>query len=68
MNTGRLIRLRNRILVNMDFKRQTVSHHEDVFVKYDVEKYKTRDEHEWTHSRMSQLQMLPAFVMYGEKL
>ena len=36
LNTGRLIRLRNRILVNMDFKRQTISHHEDVFVKYDV--------------------------------
>ncbi len=40
LNTGRLIRLRNFILVNMDFKRQTVSHHEDVFVKYDISKYK----------------------------
>lgn len=33
LNTGRLIRLRNKILVNMDFKRQTVSHHEDIYVK-----------------------------------
>lgn len=40
LNTGRLIRLRNRILVDMDFKRLTVSHHEDVFCGYDALKYK----------------------------
>ena len=39
-NTGRLIRLRNSILVNMDFKRQTISHHEDIPVPYDISKYK----------------------------
>ena len=32
LNTERLTRLRNKILVNMDFKRQTVSHHEDIYV------------------------------------
>lgn len=40
LNTGRLIRLRNSILINMDFKRETVSHHEDVFMPYSIEKYK----------------------------
>lgn len=40
LNTGRLIRLRNSILINMDFKRETISHHEDVFVPYSIEKYK----------------------------
>ena len=40
INTGRLIRLRNRILVDMDFKRQTISHHEDVYVRYDISLYK----------------------------
>jgi hypothetical protein len=40
INTGRLIRLRNHILVNMDFQRQTISHHEDVYVKYSIENYK----------------------------
>ena len=40
LNTGRLIRLRNSILVDMDFDRQTRSHHEDVFVKYNISKYK----------------------------
>lgn len=47
LNTGRLIRLRNRILVNMDFKRQTVSHHEDIYVKYDVAKYKMAGKNRW---------------------
>ena len=40
LNTGRLIRFRNYILVNMDFKRHTVSHHEDVYVDYDKNAYK----------------------------
>ncbi len=40
INIGRLIRLRNRILVDMDFKRRTISHHEDVFCTYDIPKYK----------------------------
>ena len=40
LNTGRLIRLRKRILIPMEFERSTVSHHEDVFVDYDVSLYK----------------------------
>lgn len=47
VNTGRLIRLRNRILVNMDFKRQTTSHHEDVYVGYDIAKYKEISKTRW---------------------
>lgn len=47
LNTGRLIRQRNDILVNMDFERTTISHHEDVFVKYDVEKYKDVSRTRW---------------------
>ena len=39
-NTGRLIRLRNRILVNMNYEKQTVQHHEDVYVDYDILEYK----------------------------
>lgn len=41
INTGRLIRLRNKILIDMDFKRKTVAHHEDVYVDYDKEIYKS---------------------------
>ena len=40
INVGRLIRLRNKILVTMDFKRSTVPHHSDIFVSYDVQRYK----------------------------
>lgn len=47
INTGRLIRLRNDILVDMDFERKTVSHHEDVFVKYDISKYKELTKNRW---------------------
>ncbi len=47
LNTGRLIRLRDRILVTMDFQRQTVSHHEDVYVKYNIEKYKDVSRTRW---------------------
>ncbi len=47
LNTGRLIRLRNSILVNMDFKRQTISHHEDVYVSYSIEQYKDVSRTRW---------------------
>lgn len=47
LNTGRLIRLRNRILVNMDFQRQTVAHHEDIYAKYDIAQYKEIGKNRW---------------------
>ncbi|MCD8119716.1 MAG: DEAD/DEAH box helicase family protein [Lachnospiraceae bacterium] len=47
LNTGRLIRLRNSILVNMDFKRQTISHHDDIFADYDKMKYKEVTRTRW---------------------
>lgn len=47
INTGRLIRLRDRILVDMDFKRETVAHHEDVIVQYDISKYKETMRNRW---------------------
>ena len=47
LETGRLIRLRNSILVDMDFSRKTNSHHEDIFVKYDIGKYKNAGKLRW---------------------
>lgn len=47
LNTGRLVRLRNQILIDMDFNRQTVSHHEDVYVRYDISKYKDAIRKRW---------------------
>lgn len=47
INTGKLIRYRNDILVTMDFNRPTVSHHEDVFCSYDISKYKDVSKMRW---------------------
>lgn len=47
LNTGRLIRLRNRILVDMDFKRHTIPHHEDIYCDYDTMLYKTVGKDRW---------------------
>lgn len=47
LNTGKLIRLRNSILVDMDFQRKTIAHHEDIFVKYDIAKYKDAGKLRW---------------------
>lgn len=40
VNTGRLIRLRDRILIDMDFKRNTVQHHEFIETSYDKAAYR----------------------------
>ena len=47
LNTGRLIRLRNSILIPMDFKRHTIAHHEDIYVRYDIGKYKDAGRLRW---------------------
>lgn len=47
LNTMRLERLRRNVLVNMDFDRPTASHHEDVFVKYDINTYKDMMKNRW---------------------
>lgn len=47
LNTGRLIRLRNSILVDMAFDRKTVAHHEDVYVSYDISLYKDTMRNRW---------------------
>ena len=47
LNTGRLIRLRNRILVTMEFERHTTSHHQDVPVSYNIPLYKDISRNRW---------------------
>ena len=47
LNTGRLIRLRNRILVTMEFERHTTSHHQDVPVFYNIPLYKDISRNRW---------------------
>ena len=51
INTGRLLRLRNRILVDMEFERSTIIHHEDVFVEYDSRAYKDLFKYRWNNEK-----------------
>lgn len=47
LNTGRLIRYRNDILIDMNFKRETVQHHEDISVSYNIQQYKDIMRNRW---------------------
>ena len=47
LNVGRLIRHRNSILITMDFKRKTISHHEDIWVDYQQQIYKEVGRTRW---------------------
>lgn len=46
-NEGRLIRLRNKILIPMDFKRKTIPHHENIYCQYDIHTYKDLFKYRW---------------------
>lgn len=55
-NETRLIRLRDRILVDMDFDRKTVPHHEDIFCSYDVSQYRDAIRNRWDPYKNEPLQ------------
>lgn len=46
-NTRKLIRLRDSILVNMDFRRETIQHHENIWVEFDKILYRTISRTRW---------------------
>lgn len=47
LNVGRLMRLRDRILIDMDFERRTISHHIYLSVEYDKETYTAILKNRW---------------------
>ena len=47
IGTGKLMRLRDSILVDMDFRRETEAHHEDIFVNYDIRLYRDTMKKRW---------------------
>lgn len=47
IGTGRLIRLRDHILIDMEVNKHTIPHHEDVYVRYDISKYKDAIRTRW---------------------
>ena len=47
IGTGKLSRYRDSILVDMDFQRKTVQHHEDIYTEYDISAYKDASRLRW---------------------
>lgn len=47
LNVNKLIRLKDKILITMDFTRPTYSHHEDIYIEYDAFKYKNTIKNRW---------------------
>ena len=47
INTNRLVRLRDKILIDMDFERKTTSHHTDIFCDYPKMKYSDVRKNRW---------------------
>ena len=47
LNIKKLVRLRNTILVDMDFERGTTAHHKEVIVKYNILEYKEVGKRRW---------------------
>ena len=55
-NTGRLIRLRDKILIDMDFDRPTKAHHEDVWCGFDIQLYKAVGKERWDPFKQEPIQ------------
>lgn len=51
VNTGRLIRLRNKVLVDMEYERHTIPHHIESFVEYNPWDYKKIFKDRWNISK-----------------
>lgn len=47
IGTGKLLRQRREILVDMKFERETVQHHYDIYVDYDLKTYKDVMKRRW---------------------
>ena len=56
LGTKKLERLRNSILIDMDFHRDTIPHHEDVYCRYDISKYKDAMRLRWDPYKQEPIQ------------
>lgn len=68
INTGKLIRLRNSILVDMKFERNTVPHHEDVVCDYDILGYKELIRKRWNLEKGKPIENASEFCFCLRKL
>jgi hypothetical protein len=55
-NTRRLVRLRDSILIDMNFERKTIPHHETIQVEYDIWNYKKTIRDRWNFLKNEPIQ------------
>lgn len=68
LNTGRLVRLRNSILIDMKYKKETESHHEDVLVDYNRVKYRDICRTRWNFDKNKPIENASEFCYALRKL
>lgn len=68
LSQGKLLRLRNSILVDMDFKRQTISHHEYIYCDYDILAYKDVIRRKWDPFKNEPIQNAAGFCYILRKI
>lgn len=68
INTGKLIKHRKDILIDMDFKRNTVSHHETVLVGYDTLLYRRTVRERWDPWENGPIENASAFCYVLRKI
>lgn len=68
LGTRRLERLRDKILVNMDFRRPTIPHHEDIWVNYDRQGYRDICRTRWDPWRNEPIQNASGFCQCLRKI
>lgn len=68
LSQGKLLRLRNSILVDMDFKRQTIAHHEYIYCDYDILAYKDVIRRKWDPFKNEPIQNAAGFCYILRKI
>lgn len=68
VENGRLIKLRQQILVNIDYRKETTQHHFPVVCKYDKDLYKTAIKDRWNVYENEPLQDMSALCYLLRKI
>ena len=48
--------MRNHVLVDMDFRKGTIPHHENVNVDYDIQEYKSLQRNRWNEDKQQPIE------------
>lgn len=67
-NEHLFFKLRDRVLIDMDFKRHTIPHHEDVYVQYDTTKYKYAIRNRWNPFKNEPIQQASGLCLVLRKI